>query len=294
MTDTGPHRGGGPAGSDNPCPNCGADDLGPFCHHCGQKRLEPSERTLRHFLGQFINSLFHLDGRFPRTLGMLIARPGRLGCRYLAGQRRRHVAPLALFLIGNVLFFFSPPLTDLVLPLHDHLNYQVYSSPARQMVAERLEARGMTMAEYARVFEARQLGIAKLLVVIHWPVVAWGLMALHRRKDLFYVDHLAMALYLGAFMMFLYTAVPYLFSFIAWTAVPLAEDPTAVRQWLFLAMKWALLGSMAVWLACLVRGAYRQAWWRAVLKTPAVIAVFVAGHILLYRPTDFLLVYLLT
>jgi len=246
---------GDPTRAGGSCPNCGARRVGPYCHRCGQKRLAPEERTLRHFLGQFINALLHLDGRFPRTLGLLLARPGALGRRYLAGQRRRYVAPLALFLIGNVVFFFSPPLTDLVLPLHDHLNYQVYSSPARYLVEERLDSRGLTMSEYAGTFEARQTGIAKLLVVIHWPVVAWGLMALHRRKALFYVDHLALALYLGAFMMILYTLVPYLFLLGAYLTLPLADDPAALRQRLSLAMKWALLGGTVVWSACLLRGA---------------------------------------
>ncbi len=51
------------------CANCSEPLGGRYCVHCGEKRLEPSDHTLRRFLQDLLEVL---------TLRSLLTRPGRL------------------------------------------------------------------------------------------------------------------------------------------------------------------------------------------------------------------------
>jgi hypothetical protein len=92
-----------------PCRNCGAVPVAQtppphFCAQCGQERtLHPP--TLAEFLHEFIGHYVALEGPLWRTLGLLLARPGRLTREYLDGRRRRYVLPLRLYLSASFLFF---------------------------------------------------------------------------------------------------------------------------------------------------------------------------------------------
>ncbi|MBJ6981716.1 DUF3667 domain-containing protein [Luteimonas sp. MC1572] len=87
------------------CGNCGTRLLGPHCHACGQ----PVTGLVRHFsslVGDFLDSVFDLDSRTPRTLWPLFARPGHLSLEYFAGRRVRYVSPVRLFFFLAIVTFF--------------------------------------------------------------------------------------------------------------------------------------------------------------------------------------------
>ena len=87
------------------CRNCGAPAPGPFCAECGQEtnlRLPDAARiSARSPRPDYVA----LDGRFWRTVGTLVFRPGRLTREYLAGRRRRYVRPARLYLFSTLVFF---------------------------------------------------------------------------------------------------------------------------------------------------------------------------------------------
>ncbi|MCB1998887.1 MAG: DUF3667 domain-containing protein [Burkholderiaceae bacterium] len=90
------------------CANCGAalavDPHPRYCPLCGQEtRLHPP--SFGEFLHEFIGHYVALEGALWRTLGLLLFRPGRLTLAYLAGQRRRYVLPLRVYLSASFLFF---------------------------------------------------------------------------------------------------------------------------------------------------------------------------------------------
>ncbi len=89
------------------CGNCGTALLGPHCYQCGQ----PVSGLVRHFsslMGDFLDSVLQWDGRLPRTIGPLFARPAYLTREYFAGRRVRFVSPVRLFFtISLVTFFFA-------------------------------------------------------------------------------------------------------------------------------------------------------------------------------------------
>ena len=85
------------------CLNCGTTLTGDYCHACGQKAHV--HRTISAWWHDFLHSVLHLDGKFWRTLPMLIWRPGELTRRYAHGERARFISPLALFLFTVFLMF---------------------------------------------------------------------------------------------------------------------------------------------------------------------------------------------
>jgi hypothetical protein len=93
-----------PAAEARRCRNCGVPAPGSYCPHCGQETALKLP-TLREFLREAAGRYVALDGRFWRTMGLLMFRPGRLTREYLAGRRRRYVRPTRLYLFSTLVFF---------------------------------------------------------------------------------------------------------------------------------------------------------------------------------------------
>lgn len=85
------------------CLNCDTPLVGAYCHACGQPgHIHRSLGAVGHDL---LHGALHFEGKFWRTLPMLIFRPGRLTRRYIEGARARFVSPMALFLFSVFLMF---------------------------------------------------------------------------------------------------------------------------------------------------------------------------------------------
>ena len=265
------------------CRNCGTPLAGRFCHACGQKRVEPEEQRFRWFLGQVFKALTMADGRFLGSLGRLVFRPGTLDRDWLAGRRRRHLAPLSLFLIANLVYFFHPPLTDFNLSLADQVHHQPYSALAERMVSARLEARELSFEAYAARYQAEATSLAKLLVILHAPLLALVLMALHRRRGLYFVDHLAISLHFWAFLLFLVMALP--------LGLGLVHRLTGLGSQAFLQFSLAGLVLLYAWQQ--LRIAYGQPGWLALAKLPLFLVGMAAAHFC-YRAVQFLAAFALS
>lgn len=85
------------------CLNCGTALIGDHCHSCGQQAH--LHRTLSAFMHDLLHGALHFDGKTWRTLPLLVAKPGELTRRYIDGERKRFVSPMALFLFSIFLMF---------------------------------------------------------------------------------------------------------------------------------------------------------------------------------------------
>ena len=100
-----PEPNGASAAAPTPhCRNCGSDAPGEYCPACGQEtrtKLPTFAQFMRDAAGRYVA----FDGKWWRTFGALIFRPGYLTRQYLQGRRRRYVRPSRLFLVASLLVF---------------------------------------------------------------------------------------------------------------------------------------------------------------------------------------------
>src|SRR5690554_781314 len=90
---------------DKKCQNCGYLVRKRFYPKCGQENIET--RQSFHFLFvHFIEDLVHYDGSFWKTLKNLLFKPGVLTKEYLAGKRKKYVAPVKLYIFVSFFVFF--------------------------------------------------------------------------------------------------------------------------------------------------------------------------------------------
>lgn len=100
----------GRRGAGGTCANCGATLVGPHCHECGQV-ADDLHRPLWSLVGDALEGLFSLDGRFVNTVPALMLKPGRVTADYLGGARARFVQPFRLYLFASVIFLLAVSLT---------------------------------------------------------------------------------------------------------------------------------------------------------------------------------------
>jgi len=119
------------------CLNCGAPLTGPYCNQCGQKaRVRRSIGVIAHDL---LHGVLHLDGKFWRTLPLLVWRPGDLTRRYVHGERAKFVSPMAMFLFSVFLMFAVLSIYGVSLT---SLNLQVSSDDEREIRQKHAEVAG--------------------------------------------------------------------------------------------------------------------------------------------------------
>lgn len=272
------------------CPNCGTGLQGRWCHACGQKRIEPEERTLRWLLGEFLAGLTNLDSKFLRSLRALLLQPGRLGAEWLAGRRASWTSPIALFLVINVVYFFIPQLTDLNLPLSDQFT-QLHGQHARLLVDARLAERDLTLEAYATRYAVESSNLAKTLIILHAPPFALLLMLLAWQRRVVFVDHFAVSLHVWAAWLIILLAVPLLLT--AGLAASERMGVAVTQPGARLVMQGILFALTFFYFHGTMRRAYGFGRWTAALSVPVLFVGAMLTHFL-YRALQFYLTFALT
>jgi hypothetical protein len=212
------------------CLNCGAPLSGSFCSHCGQ-RVVPPHPTTRELVGDAYDELVGWDGKFARTIRLLLTRPGELTAAVIGGQRARYVGSVRLYLMCSVVFFLlqtTVPFPDVdqefqigfgvsvggtadQTPGEAALGKAVTSGPAsltsderaaldREIDAQPWMIRPMVRAmaeDYDGLMRRAQEAIPRVLFVLI-PVLALVLGVFYRGRH--YPEHLYFATHFGAFV----------------------------------------------------------------------------------------------
>jgi len=87
------------------CPNCGEEVTGNFCANCGQDRNAAKELTLTNFARHAIPEILNIDGKFFRTIRILLTKPGFLTLEYLQARRESYTLPTQMYFVVAALFF---------------------------------------------------------------------------------------------------------------------------------------------------------------------------------------------
>lgn len=271
------------------CPNCGTHLQGKFCHTCGQKVIEKKERTVRHFIYQFLGSAFFLENNFLKNLWVLVSQPGRLSLDFIEARRKRWMPPFSLFLLINLFYFWYSPLTDLDLRLDEQVRQVHHAKLASYLVNKRLTERGVGFDEYAEQYNSKSSSYANSLVVLQLPVFASFLSLIYFRKKYFFIDHLIYALHFFSLVLLLVlvqSGLLYLFD--------LFKHRGNVWQMLSLGLlAIMLLYTFLIYPFLSLKKTYNQKWLHTAIAIIPFLLAFVAT-LFIYRTLLFLIIFTVT
>jgi hypothetical protein len=186
------------------CMTCGQEASGNFCAHCGEKRRDDHDFSLRHVVADAAEAFFHVDSKIFLTLKTLITAPGKLTAEFFLGRRKPYMSPLQTFFVCNLIFFVLQPLTGLEIlapSLRTYENTDRFKSIAMRMVDQHLAhdhlARNndQQFNDFSLKFYRNAHLQAKSMIFALVPLLAAVMAILNLRKKRYFSEHLIFALH---------------------------------------------------------------------------------------------------
>ena len=235
------------------CLNCGAEVTGKFCSECGQENVDSHENFF-HLVGHYTADFFHFESKIPRSVILLLTKPGFLTNEYWQGRRIRYIHPLRLFLFVSVLFVASAAF------YHQHFRKSERTvviiagkqAAEKQIYAERVKKDIEELQRLMLVGTDRFFNDLKYISFFMLPIYAFVFQALYRRQKRFYIDHLVYTLHLQSFG-YAVVAVAMLIPFLSRHSIRIVQ--------------WATVLLLLVYMAQSLRYLYRQSWPKTILKS---------------------------
>jgi hypothetical protein len=123
------------------CLNCNASLYGRYCHLCGQENLEPKE-SVWHLVSHFFNDITHFDGKFFKTVKLLITKPGFLSTEYMLGRRVTYLNPVRMYVFTSAIFFlllFSMTNPDKIMKLNAEQDTEMKKKGVKDWEKEKMK-----------------------------------------------------------------------------------------------------------------------------------------------------------
>jgi hypothetical protein len=185
------------------CTSCGNTFIGLYCNRCGEKVIEPKDRSLKAFLSNILIAITFADNRFVKTLWMVIKNPGFLSKEYADGRRVNYLRPLQLFFILNLIYFLFPVLQLFNSSLRTQMYFLFHSSWVRPLVLNKITSAGLSMTGYELMYNAKSTSLAKLLVVVYVLLASLPLSLIYlKKRNRYFTDHVTLSVELACFNLF--------------------------------------------------------------------------------------------
>ena len=152
--------------SEHTCKTCGNVFTGIYCNLCGEKVIEPKDRSFKNFLAISLTALTLADNRFLKTLWLTIKNPGFLSKEYANGRRVNYLRPLQVFFVLNLVYFLFPVLQLFNSTLRTQMYYLFHSPMVRGMVNQHLLDEGISLPGFTMIYIEKTTVLAKLLIVV--------------------------------------------------------------------------------------------------------------------------------
>ena len=189
------------------CPSCGTEAPSLFCNNCGEKKISAHDLSVRHYLGEAFSAVTSLDSKVLRTVWLLVSRPGYLSNEYFRGSRVRYVKPLQLFLLFNVIYYFSLtllPATTFTTPLNTQLHMNnYYPAYAKARVEHVVQQKRTSYQDFEIKYNQEAGVLSKTLIFLLIPLFALLFYALFFKKRRFLVEHVVASTHFWAFNLLL-------------------------------------------------------------------------------------------
>jgi len=212
------------------CKNCGNNYTGKFCNHCGEKRYEERDRSVKHLLAEGLHFVTHLEGTFFNTIITLFKRPGKLSYDYCNGIRKKYFKPLSLFLLLVILYLLFPIFDGLNVKPGEHIRHSLYGDYARRKAIEIMQEKQWPEAELVKAFSQASEKISKFLLFIIIPVMALFSWMISFKKRKYFYDNFVFSIEANSFfILWAFLIFPVLFK-IFYYFFPVVDD----SDWLYI------------------------------------------------------------
>lgn len=255
------------------CKNCSAEFKGRYCNHCGEKVVEPYERSIRFFLDSVFNAFTFVEGKFWNTLKTIFRHPGQYSLDFGDGIRQRYMKPIAFFFVGNVIYFLFPIFVKtFATPLHNHPGMEFYGGFASEWIESRLLQEHVTFEEFAIRFDPQAVNLAKTMLVLIIPIFALLASLINFSRARYFSDHLLFSAEFNAYMIFCNLVfLPFIllglnFIFELFSFTPLQINDTVLVPIISTTSMYFLVRAE--------RRCYGLKWWRAILKGTILFGCF--------------------
>lgn len=185
------------------CKSCGQVFTGTYCNSCGEKLMEPKDRSMRTFLKSILLFLNFADNKFLKTLLLPLKSPGLLSKEYADGRRVRYLRPLQLFFLLNLVYFLFPVLQLFNTSLRTQMYYLFHSNMVRNLVIDRLVVEKLSLDGFTLLYDEKTTGLAKLLIMVYVLLASLPLSLIFRKKQRYFTDHVVLSLELACYNIFI-------------------------------------------------------------------------------------------
>ncbi len=201
------------------CPSCSQPMTARYCAHCGEERVTDHSWAMSHFFHDVVHEFLHLDSKIIGTFWTLLRYPGMLTADYWSGRRMVWIRPLRLFIVIAAIHLLAVSSVQLRFEMFQQFDY---SGILTRNVGKLAAAHGKTAAEVAAVVSERMGRIFAVAQYFSVALFALAPMALYRRRNGWYAQHLIFSLHLYCFY-FLFTSLTFrLFPVLTWLRAPLS------------------------------------------------------------------------
>ena len=176
------------------CKSCGIVVTGTYCSQCGEKVLDPQEKSIRAFFAGVFSAITSLDGKFLHTLKIMIARPGEVSYQYMNGRRIPFYRPVSMFFVANLIYFLFPLFSSLNSNLYVQMNQLPHSRFATELVNKRTAAENIPFKTFEIRYNQQSTNMAKLVLVLMVFYFSIPLSLVNFNRKMYFSDHLLVSL----------------------------------------------------------------------------------------------------
>lgn len=257
------------------CKNCEHEFTGRFCNKCGEKVIEPAERSVLYFFESLLNAFTFLEGKFINSVKLIIVKPGQLSHNLINGIRVPYMKVVSLFFVANFFYFLIPIFEVFNTSFYSQYNTQPYNELVKLISDKKAAELNLTIHEFGEIFNTESESWAKLLLVIIVFIFSAALALMNRKKTTFYADHLTLSFEFMSFSV-IYSTI--LLSFLIHSLILAGGVFGADLRWIVLQENLFLFPTLVFltlyFLIRAQRNFYRNGWVGAILKSITLFGMF--------------------
>ena len=185
------------------CKSCGTPFIGLYCNQCGEKIIQPKDRSFRTLLSGIFLALTFSESKFIKSLWLSVVNPGFLSKEFSEGRRVNYLRPLSLFFLLNLVYFLFPIIQLFNASLRTQLN-SLHGKYSVGTIAWKMADLGINdIKSFELLYDQKTAGLAKMLVIVFVIIVSLPLHLIYRSRNRYFTDHVGLSVELVCFNLFI-------------------------------------------------------------------------------------------